>query len=114
MLKAKKHKHSNEIRARANHLITRGRDCLLYTSLEIRKEKAYGVQHDYFDHPDYIGWTREGDNEHLQSGIAVVISNSFDGEKRMYIGKDLVGEKFVDALSNCEEIVEIDQEGWNF
>ena len=83
----------------------------LKTILEIRKEKAYGVQHDYFDHPDYIGWTREGDNEHLQSGIAVVISNSFDGEKRMYIGKDLVGEKFVDALSNCEEIVEIDQEG---
>ena len=83
----------------------------LKTILEIRKEKAYGVQHDYFDHPDYIGWTREGDNEHLQSGIAVVISNSFDGEKRMYIGKDLVGEKFVDALANCEEIVEIDQEG---
>ena len=83
----------------------------LKTILEIRKEKAYGVQHDYFDHPDYIGWTREGDSEHLQSGIAVVISNSFDGEKRMYIGKDLVGEKFVDALANCEEIVEIDQEG---
>ena len=83
----------------------------LKTILEIRKEKAYGVQHDYFDHPDYIGWTREGDNEHLQSGIAVVISNSFDGEKRMYIGKDLIGEKFVDALANCEEIVEIDQEG---
>ena len=83
----------------------------LKTILEIRKEKAYGVQHDYFDHPDYIGWTREGDSEHLQSGIAVVISNSFDGEKRMYIGKDLIGEKFVDALANCEEIVEIDQEG---
>ena len=83
----------------------------LKTILEIRKEKAYGVQHDYFDHPDYIGWTREGDNEHLQSGVAVVISNSFDGEKRMYMGKDLVGDKFVDALANCEEIVEIDQEG---
>ena len=83
----------------------------LKTILEIRKEKAYGVQHDYFDHPDYIGWTREGDNEHLQSGVAVVISNSFDGEKRMYMGKDLIGEKFVDALANCEEIVEIDQEG---
>lgn len=79
--------------------------------LEIRKEKAYGIQHDYFDHPDYIGWTREGDEEHLQSGIAVVISNSFDGEKRMYIGKNLVGEKFIDALGNCDDVVEIDQEG---
>lgn len=79
--------------------------------LEIRKEKAYGIQHDYFDHPDYIGWTREGDEEHLQSGIAVVISNSFDGEKRMYIGKKLVGEKFIEALGNCDDVVEIDQEG---
>ena len=83
----------------------------LKTILEIRKEKAYGTQHDYFDHPDYIGWTREGDSEHLQSGIAVVISNSFDGEKRMYIGKNLIGEKFIDALGNCEDIVEIDNEG---
>ena len=83
----------------------------LKTILKIRKEKAYGIQHDYFDHPDYIGWTREGDEEHLQSGIAVIISNSFDGEKRMYIGKNLVGEKFIDALGNCEDIVEIDQEG---
>ena len=83
----------------------------LKTILEIRKEKAYGIQHDYFDNPDYIGWTREGDEEHLQSGIAVVISNSFDGEKRMHIGKNLVGEKFIDALGNCDDVVEIDQEG---
>ena len=79
--------------------------------LEIRKEKAYGIQHDYFDHPDYIGWTREGDNEHLQSGIAVIISNSLDGEKRMYVGKELIGEKFIDALGNCDDILEIDQDG---
>lgn len=79
--------------------------------LAIRKEKAYGVQHDYFDHQDYIGWTQEGDEEHLQSGIAVVISNSLDGEKKMYIGKRLIGEKFIDALGNCNDIVEIDQEG---
>ena len=80
--------------------------------LEIRKEKSYGVQHDYFDHPDYIGWTREGEEEHLKSGIAVIISNSFDGEKKMYIGKHLIGEKFVDALCNCDDIIEIDKEGY--
>ena len=83
----------------------------LKTILEIRKEKAYGTQYDYFDHPDYIGWTREGDEEHLQSGVAVVISNNIDGEKRMYIGKSLIGEKFIDALGNCEDIIEIDKEG---
>ena len=83
----------------------------LKTLIELRKEKAYGEEHDYFDNKNFIGWTREGDEEHLQSGLAVVISNAGDGEKRMYMGKDLIGEKFVDALANCEEIVEIDQEG---
>lgn len=25
----------------------------------LRKEKAYGRQNDYFDHPNYIGFTRQ-------------------------------------------------------
>ena len=29
----------------------------------------------------------------------------------MYIGKNLIGEKFIDALGNYEDIVEIDNEG---
>lgn len=80
--------------------------------IQIRKEKAYGEQHDYFDHPNYIGWTKEGDKEHLKSGLAVVISNTNDGEKRMYIGKEWKGEKFIDALQNCKEEVMIDEEGY--
>lgn len=84
----------------------------LKTILELRKEKSYGEQHDYFDNQDYIGWTREGDNEHIKSGLAVIISNSCDGEKRMYIGTQFSGEKFIDALGNCEEVVEIDEEGF--
>lgn len=84
----------------------------LKTILELRKEKSYGEQYDYFDNQDYIGWTREGDDEHIKSGLAVVISNSCDGEKRMYIGTQFTGEKFIDALGNCEEEVEIDEEGF--
>ena len=83
----------------------------LKTILELRKERSYGEQHDYFDHPDYIGWTCEGDDEHIKSGLAVVISNKGDGEKRMYIGTQFSGEKFIDALSNCEEEIIIDEEG---
>ena len=83
----------------------------LKTILKLRKERAYGEQHDYFDHPDYIGWTCEGDDEHIKSGLAVVISNKGDGEKRMYIGTQFSGEKFIDALSNCEEEIIIDEEG---
>lgn len=84
----------------------------LKTLIRLRKEKSYGIQHDYFDHPHYIGWTREGDEEHIKSGLAVVISNGGDGEKRMYIGTQFTGEKFIDALGNCEEEVEIDEEGF--
>lgn len=84
----------------------------LKTIIELRKYKAYGEQHDYFDHSDYIGWTREGDEEHTKSGLAVVISNSYDGEKKMYIGMKYIGEKFIDALGNCEEEVTIDEEGY--
>lgn len=80
--------------------------------IKLRKEKAYGEQHDYFDHPNYIGWTREGDDEHIKSGLAVVISNAGDGEKRMYIGTQFAGEKFIDCLERCEEEVIIDNEGY--
>ena len=80
--------------------------------IKLRKEKAYGIQTDYFDNPNFIGWTREGDEEHINSGLAVVISNAGDGEKRMYIGKGFVGRQFRDILKNCEESIIIDDEGW--
>ena len=73
---------------------------------------AYGKQNDYFDHPNCIGWTREGDNEHIKSGIAVLISNKFDAEKRMYIGEKFSGEKFIDSLGNCEDEILIDEQGY--
>ncbi len=84
----------------------------LKTIIELRKDKAYGEQNDYFDNPNYIGWTRQGDTEHLKSGLAVVISNSGDGEKKMYIGTHFAGETFIDSLGNCEEKVIIDEEGY--
>ena len=84
----------------------------LETIITLRKEKAYGKQNDYFDNPNCIGWTREGDNEHIKSGLAVLISNKNDTEKRMYIGKDYAGEKMLDAMGNCNEEVIIDGEGY--
>ena len=84
----------------------------LETIITLRKEKAYGKQNDYFDNPNCIGWTREGDNEHIKSGLAVLISNKNDTEKRMYIGKDYEGEKMLDAMGNCNEEVIIDGEGY--
>ena len=84
----------------------------LETLIKLRKEKAYGIQTDYFDNPNFIGWTREGDEEHINSGLAVVISNAGDGEKRMYIGKKHAGRQVVDILGNFQEKITIDNDGF--
>lgn len=78
----------------------------------LRKEKAYGIQHDYFDNSNCIGWTLEGEEQHISSGLAVLISNVGDAEKRMYVGKNHAGETFIDSLSNCEEEIIIDEQGF--
>lgn len=80
--------------------------------IDFRKEKAYGAEHDYFDNPHCIGWTREGDIEHIKSGLAVLISNQADCEKRMYIGTNMAGEKFIDTVGEVDEDVYIDEEGY--
>ena len=79
--------------------------------MNARKERAYGAQHEYFDHPNIIGWTREGDEEHEDSGLAVLLSDGPGGEKRMYVGAQHAGEVFVDLLGVCSEQVVIDAEG---
>ena len=83
----------------------------LKTLLLIRKEKAYGKQNTYFDHPHIIGWTREGDYEHTKSGIAVLISNREEGRKRMYIGTKFSGMQMMDAMGNVEEVITIAEDG---
>ena len=80
--------------------------------INLRKEKAYGKQHDYIDDNHIIGWTREGEEEHIKSGLAVMISNNQYGEKRMYIGSHFAGKTFIDALGNCEDEIVIDEEGY--
>lgn len=84
---------------------------LLNKIMKVRKRYAYGVQHDYFDDYNVIGWTREGDGEHKNSGIAVVMSDSTGGSKRMYIGKQFAGQFFKDALGNAKYNIRIDDEG---
>ena len=70
------------------------------------------MQVDYLDNPNVIGWTRMGDDEHLKSGLAVLISNKYDAQKRMFISTKYAGEKFIDSLGNCEDEIIIDNEGY--
>jgi alpha-amylase len=83
-------------------------ESLLYT----RKHIAYGPQRDYLDHPNCIGWTREGDDEHENSGCAVVISNGEEGNKKMEIGKRHAGKVFVDYLNKHDAEITIGDDGW--
>lgn len=80
--------------------------------IEARKAVAYGMQRDYFDAADCIGWTREGDDEREGSGCAVVLSNAGEGHKRMEIGKSHAGQRFHDLLGNSKGEVTIGEDGW--
>lgn len=77
----------------------------------IRKDLAYGRQHDYFDHPNCIGWTMEGADEQENSGLAVVMSNGEAGVKLMQAGLRNAGKTYVDALENCKGEVTVDAQG---
>ncbi len=84
----------------------------LRTLMKLRTRAAYGKLHDYFNHPKIVGWTLEGDGEHENSGLAVLMTVECGGSKRMYIGKHFSGFKFVDALQNCSKSVLIDEDGF--
>lgn len=78
----------------------------------VRKELSYGMQRDYFDHANTIGWTREGIDEKAKSGCAVVLTNGSAGEKSMEIGKRQAGKTFVDICGNRQEKIIIDENGY--
>jgi len=80
--------------------------------IKTRRDLAYGFQRDYLDHANCIGWTREGDDEHENSGIAVVLSNGEEGNKSMEIGKGHAGSIFIDIIGGREEEVTVNEEGW--
>ncbi len=89
----------------------KGEKTLLDKLMKLRKQKAYGAQHDYLDDPDCIGWTREGDEEHKDSGLAVILSDGKGGTKRMYIGRRFAGAHFSDILGNAKYNIKIDEYG---
>ncbi len=82
------------------------------TLVRVRKNYAYGEQHDYMDDYNIVGWTREGDNEHKYSGLALLLSDKYEGRKRMYVGRHFAGKIFKDCMRKIREDVVIDAEGY--
>jgi alpha-amylase len=80
--------------------------------LMTRKKYAYGTQRDYLDHGNCIGWTREGTTEIKKSGCAVLLSNGDAGFKKMEIGIQHKGKKFIDYLGKVNTEVKIDDKGF--
>lgn len=79
--------------------------------VRLRKLFAYGEQTDYFDHNSIVGFTRSGDDEHPDSGMAVLCTDCDAGSKYMYVNKKFAGCLFFNALNNMSTPVRIDENG---
>ena len=80
--------------------------------IKLRNRYAYGEQEDSFDDQSVVGWVRRGDDDHPDSGMAVLMSNGEAGSKRMFLGARFAGEEFRDVMGNCTEPVNVDETGW--
>lgn len=76
-----------------------------------RKFFAYGEEKDYFDDYNILGFTRSGDSEHPDSGMAVILSDGPGGSKMMNVGKYLSNCILYDITGNLKETVYVDKEG---
>ena len=79
--------------------------------IKLRRHYAYGEQVDYLDDDHVIGWVRKGNEEHRDSGLAVVLSNGEGGTKRMEMGHAFAGQTMMDALGNCPDPVFVNEDG---
>ncbi|NJN85708.1 MAG: alpha-amylase [Leptolyngbyaceae cyanobacterium SL_7_1] len=74
-----------------------------------RQHFAYGAQYDYFDHPDVIGWTRLGTEQH-PGAMAVIMSDGAGGSKWMEVGKP--NTVFYDLTEHVKQPVHTNEYGW--
>lgn len=77
--------------------------------MRLRATHAYGMEHDYYDHYDIVGFTREGCKEN--DGLALLVSDGPGGSRNMFAGYAHKGQIYVDALGNCPEEVVIGEDG---
>jgi len=83
----------------------------LYKMLITRKELSFGIQRDYFDDANVLGWTREGVDDKPDSGLAVILTNSQATSKTMELGKRNANKVFVDIYGGRTEKVTTDENG---
>jgi alpha-amylase len=94
--------HQDEHRELVSHRV------LLDAFLDARQKYNFGDQHDYFDHPNCIGWLRTGDAEH-PGKMVVLMSNGDAGKKRIETRKP--DAEFRDCTGHDPEPIRTDAEG---
>ncbi len=92
-----------------HQIVLQSHRSILDILLRARRDFAYGIQHDYFDHPNTIGWTRLGDDEHPQS-MAVIMGNGSAGTKWMNVGKP--DTTYTDITKAIATPVATNTDGW--
>lgn len=76
---------------------------MIDTMLSLRYHYNYGKQIDYFDDSHLIGWVRCGDSQHHP--MAVVLTNSQGGMKKMHIGKQYAHMTFKNVFNNYQQTI---------
>lgn len=71
--------------------------------LELRKKYAYGEQQDFFMEPQFIGWLREGNEEHPEK-LLVLYARSEDKTFTHNFGEDLAGTTWHEAHGTAEPV----------
>jgi alpha-amylase len=79
--------------------------------MHMRRDLAYGIQTEYFDHHTVVGWTRQGEDDKDLSGLAVLMSNGDQGEKHMSMGQKNAGRRLVDICGGRTESITLDENG---
>jgi alpha-amylase len=77
--------------------------------LQARRDYGFGDQHDYFDHPNTVGWVRLGTKEH-PGAMAVVMTNGPDGSKWMNVFR--ADASFFDCTEHIPTKVRTNSDGW--
>ena len=63
------------------------------------------------DEESVIGWSFEGDEKSNDDGFAVILTDSVQSEKNIYVGEKHKGQIWVDILGNSDEKVTIGEDG---
>jgi alpha-amylase len=76
--------------------------------IQARQKQCFGELHDYFDHPQCVGWLWTGDDKHPDT-LAVLMSTGDAGFKKMATGKPKT--TFRDLTGHWPEPVTSDENG---